>query len=859
MRKVKKISLLVLMFSLAVLAACDKKCTPSSDWTFDDSKHWHECSDCEEIHDVNVHKLTWSVKTAATCEVGLVEKGVCGCGYTTTRLGPKLEHKSEDLLGSAPTCNEHGLTAGKQCSVCDEILVEQKEISMLEHTHGEPVIENEVKSTCEETGYYDLVVYCSICNEEISREKVILELLPHTEVVLPGKESTCNEHGLTEGKQCSVCDEILIEQKEIPMLEHTPSFAVTENMVNSTCKEAGHYDLVTYCSICNEEIRRITMSLGVSPHREVILPGKEETCEEPGLTEGKKCSLCDEILAQQEEIPALGHDITHSYYEESNGVMMLVEICSRCDISITEVDITKPIKVSNYKDLVTILNAGYETLLTSNVDLPTTITISKDVKLTIAAGVEITLKNDTVGDGAFRVINDATLTISGEGTINGVGNNTYNMAIWANGGHVIINGGTFTNIGAVGEDPEYINLLFVSGGGSITINGGTFIAETPQWTLNIIDDDTLGKITVYGGNFMEYDPANSKTEPEGANNNFVATGYISILDSNGYYTVVKQTSIVEALEIGGAKASNQYTTEKYILVGTVKNVYNTQYGNMYITDSEGNEICIYGLYLADGKTRYDAMGYKPNTGDIVIVSGVLGKYEKTIQMKNAWLLSCTAHTHDFTEATCKEPKTCSICKVTEGETLPHIDSEKDHACDICEAKVGVHIDETGDLLCDYCGEEISDETPVVETLAEFTFGANGSPAHVDGNDYGTSKSFTAGEYKLELNGMSKVFGTAYDAKGNSCIKLGTSSVIGYFKFIVPENVTEVIIYVAKYKANVTKITVNGASYNITTASKDGLYTAITIDTSINKTVTLSTVTGSVRCMINTIVFNGYAE
>ena len=253
------------------------------------------------------------------------------------------------------------------------------------------------------------------------------------------------------------------------------------------------------------------------------------------------------------------------------------------------------------------------------------------------------------------------------------------------------------------------------------------------------------------------------------------------------------------------------------------------------------------------------MGYKPNTGDIVIVSGVLGKYEKTIQMKNAWLLSCTAHTHDFTEATCKEPKTCSICKVTEGETLPHIDSEKDHACDICEAKVGVHIDETGDLLCDYCGEEISDETPVVETLAEFTFGANGSPAHVDGNDYGTSKSFTAGEYKLELNGMSKVFGTAYDAKVNSCIKLGTSSVIGYFKFIVPENVTEVIIYVAKYKANVTKITVNGASYNITTASKDGLYTAITIDTSINKTVTLSTVTGSVRCMINTIVFNGYAE
>ena len=73
---------------------------------------------------------------------------------------------------------------------------------------------------------------------------------------------------------------------------------------------------------------------------------------------------------------------------------------------------------------------------------------------------------------------------------------------------------------------------------------------------------------------------------------------------------------------------------------------------------------------------------------------------------------------------------------------------------------------------------------------------------------------------------------------------------------VAENVTEVVIYVAQYKANATKISVNGIQYDITTASNNGEYTAITVDTSVNKTVNFETVTGGVRCMINTIVFNG---
>ena len=107
--------------------------------------------------------------------------------------------------------------------------------------------------------------------------------------------------------------------------------------------------------------------------------------------------------------------------------------------------------------------------------------------------------------------------------------------------------------------------------------------------------------------------------------------------------------------------------------------------------------------------------------------------------------------------------------------------------------------------------------------------------------------------------MANIYGPAYDAKGNSCIKIGSSKNTGSFKFTVEENVTEVIIYVAQYKANTTKITVNGTAYTVTTASNNGAYTEIKIDTTTTKTISLSTVSGGVRCMINSIVYYGYNQ
>ena len=106
--------------------------------------------------------------------------------------------------------------------------------------------ENEVPATCTQAGSYEEAVYCTVCGEEISRESKVVEALGHTEEILPGKEPTCTEAGLTEGKKCSVCDEILAAQTEIAAKGHSYTFKwvfnedFTEKTKVYTCSACQH-------------------------------------------------------------------------------------------------------------------------------------------------------------------------------------------------------------------------------------------------------------------------------------------------------------------------------------------------------------------------------------------------------------------------------------------------------------------------------------------------------------------------------------------------------------------------------------------------------------------------------------------
>lgn len=79
---------LMFVLSLSVLTACNKnKHEFSSEWKFDETNHWHECTTKKHTDTTEKlpHVFTWTEKTPAGVHTNKVEKGVCECGYETER------------------------------------------------------------------------------------------------------------------------------------------------------------------------------------------------------------------------------------------------------------------------------------------------------------------------------------------------------------------------------------------------------------------------------------------------------------------------------------------------------------------------------------------------------------------------------------------------------------------------------------------------------------------------------------------------------------------------------------------------------------------------------------------------------
>ena len=217
------------------------------------------------------------------------------------------EHVHEyEAVVTPPTCTEQGYTT-YTCPEDGESYVDDY-VEPLGHTPAAAVRENETAATCTEAGSYEEVVYCSVCEEEISRKRVQTEALGHdwgegtlttaptctqegvrtfrctrcsevkTETAaatghIPGPEATC-----TQAQVCLQCDAVLAEA-----LGHDWDEGTTEQ--EATCLREG--SVLYTCSRC-DEVRRESTPKGA--HTPETVPGKAATCTDDGLTEGSKCS-----------------------------------------------------------------------------------------------------------------------------------------------------------------------------------------------------------------------------------------------------------------------------------------------------------------------------------------------------------------------------------------------------------------------------------------------------------------------------------------------------------------------------------------------------------------------------------------
>lgn len=130
------------------------------------------------------------------------------------------------------------------------------------------------------------------------------------------------------------------------------------------------------------------------------------------------------------------------------------------------------------------------------------------------------------------------LTINGDGEVYCEGGADNNAIIVEQGGHLVINGGTY-NVGANTNSGKSNATIFVMGpdkygrNGSVEINGGVFMAkagsgsDATPFVLNQHDDITVNCFSVKGGTFVGFNPA-SVNEAHGTITSFVAEGYKSV-------------------------------------------------------------------------------------------------------------------------------------------------------------------------------------------------------------------------------------------------------------------------------------------------------------------------------------------
>lgn len=168
---------------------------------------------------------------------------------------------------------------------------------------------------------------------------------------------------------------------------------------------------------------------------------------------------------------------------------------------------------------------------------------SKSKGVTLGVGVTSVLNlngkkfsnENAVTDNKAALQVHGDLTINGEGEVYCAGGAVNNAIIVEQGGHLVINGGTY-NVGKANSGKSNAT-IFVFGpdingrNGSVEINGGVFMAEaetddTP-FVLNQSDDITVNCFSVKGGTFVGFNPA-SVNEAHGAITSFVAEGYKSV-------------------------------------------------------------------------------------------------------------------------------------------------------------------------------------------------------------------------------------------------------------------------------------------------------------------------------------------
>ena len=297
--------------------------------------------------------------------------------------------------------------------------------------------------------------------------------------------------------------------------------------------------------------------------------------------------------------------------------------------------------------------------LTDDIKVEDTLVVTKTLTLDLA---KHTLSNekDIWSDDNWSLISvrgNGNLTITGNGTLKAKEDDCYPVDVQDEGAQLTIENGTFIgNIHAV-----YVET------GAAYIKGGTYSVQqkypdsskADEFVLNLYDANRrngTAKLSVSGGIFVAFNPANCQAEAQGTN--FCAAGYTTSTKDNNTYTVVEGENAAVANAganyntlanaISSADSGDTVTllkdTKEDITIPAGK-IITLDLNGMTLTNVDDHTILNNGNLTITGTGRVDnishAKGALYNKGTVVINGGTFDRSQENGMNKgesgqNSW-------------------------------------------------------------------------------------------------------------------------------------------------------------------------------------------------------------------------------
>ena len=285
-----------------------KEPTSTLRYSLRNNKYFNSGNNCisVEYENCNYKKVTETehnyVETArneSTCtQKGNVTYTCSRCGDTYTDELPLAEHTPTVINKVDATCSKEGYTGDTVCSVCNAVISKGSTIEKSAHDYDKQTVE----PTCTEQGY--TIYTCKNCNYSYKGDYTAVNENNHTlKYNVNKKAATCSEEGYTGDTVCTACGKTIEKGSAIKKVPHTYITTVVE----PNCFEQGY--TLHKCSVCNDTYKSDFTQPDETKHVEVIDKGYPATCTTAGLTDGSHCSVCGNIIKEQNVINPLGHDI----------------------------------------------------------------------------------------------------------------------------------------------------------------------------------------------------------------------------------------------------------------------------------------------------------------------------------------------------------------------------------------------------------------------------------------------------------------------------------------------------------------------------------------------------------------------